>query len=239
MWGVVGIEMGIGFMVGAVLAGLQIAMPGEPGTVMAIYWCFTLASRIIQVWLGIGMNLALLKIARGQPVSFDVLFSGGQYLLRSILALIMFVLAFLAIAFVPLVMGGVIIAVLRDQVAILLGVLISGGICWVGLLLYVWARLGQFYWLVIDQDAGAFESMQRAWEISGGRAGTIILVYVSQAVFLIAGILAFCVGVVVAIPFCSLLLVVTYLSLAGRAKPAGGTAQQPVREWFTNWEEEL
>jgi hypothetical protein len=48
-----------------------------------------------------------------------------------------------------------------------------------------------------------------------------------------------CVGLVVAIPFNQMLLVVTYLSLTGPAKPAQGAEHPPVRTWFTDWEEEL
>jgi hypothetical protein len=241
VWAVVGVEVGIGFMLRAVLEGLQIAMPGEQATVMAIYGSLYCVSLIIQAWLGIGMNLGLLKIARGQPVSFDVLFSGGRYLLRSILAWIIMILLFAAFVFVPVFMAGVIAAALRGQAAILFAALISGGILWIGFLIYMCTRLWQFYFLVMDQDAGVFESIQLSWEITRGRAGTIILVYLSQMVFIVAGILAVCVGLVIAIPFSNLLLVVAYLSLLGRPQmpDEGATSGPQAREWFTNWEEEL
>ena len=41
---------------------------------------------IVPVWLQIGLNLALLKVVRQQPVALEDLFRGGRYLLTTLLA---------------------------------------------------------------------------------------------------------------------------------------------------------
>jgi hypothetical protein len=239
VWVVVGIQIGLGLLLRALMYGLLIAMPGERALIMAISGSLYLVSLIIQVWLLIGMMLGLLKIARGQPVSFDVLFSGGRYLLKTILALVVMIFLFLALFALLLVAAGVITLVFRNQTSIGVAFFIAADIAWIGSVFYMCARLCQYVFLVMDQDAGVLESIRLSWEITRGRGGTIILVYLSVVVFVIAGILALGVGLVIAIPFCCLLLVVSYLSLIGAAKPDEGTARPPMREWATNWDEEL
>jgi uncharacterized membrane protein len=101
------------------------------------------------------------------------------------------------------------------------------------MLLYLCARIFQFYYLVIDRNAGVLDSIRLSWELTRGRAGTIILVYLLQIALGIAGFLALCVGAIFTLPLSSLLLVVTYLALAGIAKPA---PKLPSEE---NWEADL
>ncbi len=239
VWVVVGIQLGIGFFCRAALSGLLWAMPGQRATIVAVWGSLYFVSLIIQVWLSIGMMMGLLKIARGQRVSFDVLFSGGRYLLKTILALGVMIILSLGLLVLLLVVAGVITLVFRHQMSVGVAFLIAADIGWIVSLVYMCARLGQFYFLVMDQDAGVIESIRLSWEITRGRGGTVILVYLSLGVFIIAGMLALGVGLVIAIPFCCLLLVVTYLSAIGPSKPVEGAPQEPVREWLTNWDEEL
>lgn len=56
-----------------------------------------LAGIIVPVWLQIGMNLSLLKVARGEPTEFVDLFRGGRFLLTTILSTLLVV----AIAMIP------------------------------------------------------------------------------------------------------------------------------------------
>ncbi len=100
------------------------------------------------------------------------------------------------------------------------------------LVFYLAARLMQFYFLVIDRDAGVIESIGLAWQITHGRGGTIIVVYLMQCVLYVGGLLAFCVGLVFTIPLSSLLMVVTYLAAAGPVKA-------PERVPLLRWEEDL
>ena len=56
-----------------------------------------------------------------------------------------------------------------------------------------------FYYLIIDRDAGVIESIQLAWQITRGRAGTSFWLISCSSCF-VAGFLAFCVGLVFAAP---------------------------------------
>ncbi len=239
VWAVVLIDIGMRLMLTVFMSGLEAAMPGEPAGVAAINFAVMLVAAIVQVWMGIGMDLGLLRIARGQQVSFDVLFSGGRYLLRAILGWLMVFLLLIGVALVPWFLVAVLAVAFRDQGAIAIPIMIAGGLGCFVLVLYVLARFSQFYFLVLDRDEGVIEAIQHSWTITRSRAGTIILVYLSRLVFILAGALAFCVGLIVAIPFSSLLLTVTYLAVAGAAKPGEGAEHPPARTWFREWEEDL
>ena len=233
VWGVVGIEMGIGMLFTVLLTALQVTMAGDRIAFNIFYFGLNLLSAVIQIWLGIGMTRGLIKIVRGEPVSFDVVFSGGRYLLTTILASILVVVLFFAAGIIPILAVVATMFALRNQGSLAGGVI---AVACFGLVLflvvYLSARLKTFYYLIIDRDAGVIESIGLAWEISRGRVGTIIVVYLLQFVVILAGVLAVCVGLVFAIPFANLLMVVTYVALLGKPKP-----QEPTP--FLRWEEDL
>ncbi len=45
------------------------------------------------------------------------------------------------------------------------------------MMLYLVARLIQFFYLVIDRDAGVFESIRLSWHLTTNRAATIMVIY--------------------------------------------------------------
>jgi hypothetical protein len=232
-WGVVLINMALGFVLGLLLRSLQVAMAGDERSFMLVNFAVNLVSFIIQAWLTIGMNRGLIKIVRGEPLSFDVLFSGGKYLVTMILASILVGCLLFAAAIVPILVMSITMAALRGNLSAPGGLFVLAGCgLFVVLILYLAARLMQFYFLVIDRDAGVIDSIGFSWQITRGRAGTIILVYLMQLVLILAGILAFCVGLIFTVPLSSLLMVVTYLAAVGPVKP-----QERVP--LLRWEEDL
>jgi hypothetical protein len=222
-----GINMGMGVVLGVLGTAVQ-----SPEVVTAMNFVFQIAATILQYWLTIGMTLGLLKVARRQPVAFDVVFSGGRYLLRVILAGILVGLIFAAV-FLPLVLmvGIGFWAQGTDSPAgwIVLGCAVLIGL---PLTLYLSARLLQFFYFIIDRDAGVTESINLSWQATRNRSGTIILLYFIAFGVNLAGVLACFVGLIFAVPLSSLIAVVTYLALTGKvAKPAAAR--------LTSWEEEL
>jgi uncharacterized membrane protein len=100
------------------------------------------------------------------------------------------------------------------------------------LFLYLSARLLLFYFLVIDRNAGVVESIGLAWQMTRGRVGTIILVYLMQLTLILAGLVSLCVGLIFTLPLRSLLMVVTYLAIVG-------PPTAPERMPLFRWEEDL
>jgi hypothetical protein len=237
-WGVFGINMGLSFLLAGVMSAVQAAAPGDQAALMGANIFVNTVSLLVQTWLGIGMSRGMLRIARGQPVSFEVLFSGGRYLLTTILAWLVVILLLLGAFLVPVALAGVFTTMLRDQPATVLLVFVVCSFALLGLLLYLSARLMQFYFLVIDRDAGVVDSIQRSWRYTRGHAGTIILVYLTEVAVFVAGLLACCVGWIFAIPFNNLLSVVVYLSLFGVEKRGAVAPARAERPTFTTWEDE-
>jgi len=219
-WGVVGINFGFSVAMQMALGSLS-AVVREPAVLLVIYYVVGI---VVQVWLGIGMNRGLLKVARREPVSVDVIFTGGRSLLTTILAGIVVWLIIVGSLLIFSV-GFVALGLLMRHTEALIALFLFMLGCGLGavLLLYLSSRLMQFYYLVIDRDLGVFESIQLSWQLTRGRAGTIILVYMLQICVSLAGFLACCVGVIFAWPLSSLLTVVTYLALSEPAKPADRT----------------
>jgi uncharacterized membrane protein len=110
---------------------------------------------------------------------------------------------------------GVVIAAGRDSpvgpVAIGVGAF-AGAVVSVVLAL----RMSQFYYLIIDRDAGILESLQASAEITRGKAAMLFVIYLLNGAINIAGMLACGVGLIFTLPFGVLLLIVTYLALTGQ-----------------------
>ncbi len=167
---------------------------------------------------------------RRQPASFDIVFSGGPYLLSVILAAIIFGLIIVVTCMPVALIAGIVFWVQGDATVGVAVAVLAGCLALVALL-YLYARLFPFFYLIIDRNAGALDSIRLSWQITEKRAGTIIVLYFLQLAIYIAGILALCVGLIFAIPLMTMIQVVTYLALTGKAKA-------PVRT-LTTWEEEL
>jgi hypothetical protein len=230
-WGGFAINYGVGFLGQTIEDSLVAANPGAVDLVRPLDVAVTL---VISVWVTIGMNMGLLRIARRQPVSFGVIFAGGRRLLSMIVAAAAMTIIVVLVIAVPATMLFGLVSALRRQTSVaLLGFVVAGASLAV-LALYLMARLLQFYFIVIDRRAGPFASLRLSWEWTRGRAGTIVVVYLLQIVLNLAGLLALCVGLIFTMPLSSLLPVVTYLSLAG-------TQEQPQRRnaLAEPWEEDL
>ena len=119
---------------------------------------------------------------------------------------------------VPALIGFGLLAALSGQTA---AVLIAGtGVVAILFfaLFYLSARLLQFLFLIVDQDAGIIESLQRSWALTRGKAGTVMVVYLAQFAVFLGGIVAFCFGAILAWPLGSLLRAVMYLALVGSTR---------------------
>jgi len=240
MWPCIYIFWGYAAVSWALSVGMQIllsslmAIVREPVFFLFLNTIITLVNMVVQVWLGIGMSLGLLKIARREPVSFEVLFTGGQAVVSTIMAAIV-AGGIIGVPLIILASGLIVLFVTgiqhMDSWGALILFVLGCGLTAV-FLFYMMARLMQFYYLVMDRNLGVLDSIQLSWQLTRGRAATIILVYLLQIVVNLAGLLACCVGLIFALPLSSLLNIVTYLALSEPAKAVDKTP--PIV-----WEEEL
>jgi hypothetical protein len=179
---------------------------------------------VVAVWLTIGQNLVFLKIARGKAVTVEDIFRGGRFVLTTIFAWI----AFFAILAVPgvlvyLLAGAFVLTILAGPslagVLVILGGLLAATV----VIVYLMARLGLFYFVVIDQNAGVFASLAITWRLCHRHVATVILVYFLGLAINLAGFLTLVVGLVFTLPLSSLMLAVTYQALTGWGAVFGGS----------------
>jgi hypothetical protein len=222
VWGALGVNFAISIFTRVLLDGLVELTRDE--TVYRLLYILTLfVASVLQIWIAwIGQTIGLLKIARGEPVAFEDVFKGGRFVLTLILATIVFIAVLgvpVAIAVGAITAGLVMMPDLSVVATVLLFVAVSVPVGLVVVLLTV--RLCMYYYMVIDCDAGVFESFHQSWHCTRYQASTMTLVFCLQLAILLAGFLAFCVGLIFAIPLGNLLVPVTYLYLTGTGTPGG------------------
>ena len=139
--------------------------------------------------------------------------AGGRFLLTTLLAGVLFVLTIGAATLLSLIVIPIAVAFLgRGGPGMILAFAVGIAIACV-LVSYLSARLSQFHYMIIDQNAGVIDSLALSWEATRGRVGTLIVVYAFLVLICLAGLLACLVGILFTAPFAYLMLAVTYLSL--------------------------
>jgi hypothetical protein len=179
---------------------------------------------VVLVWLTIGQYMLFLRIARGQVIALEDIFTGSRFLLTTILA----GLAFFGLMAVPLFgldlllrgLGEMIVT--EPSLAGVLGIL-AGCLACVAVIFFLFVRLGFFLYVVIDQNAGVFSALAITWRLCSRHVVTIILVYLLALTINLGGLLLFCVGWVFTVPFCSLMMAVTYQAMTGWGAVFGGS----------------
>ena len=66
--------------------------------------------------------------------------------------------------------------------------------------IYMSMRLQYYIALIIEEDAGAIESLKKSWEITKGHTGFLIRIILVNAGLIIAGTCLFLIGIFIAIP---------------------------------------
>jgi hypothetical protein len=234
-WPSVGMVVAAGLIQAVATIGLSLSLEVVEGIegdrLLSAFLNFVLVAMtmVLQSWINIGLIMVLLKVARGQSVEFGAMFRGGRHVLRVVGA----VMLLLLIGFAYLVLAGVVLSRIpvfgRNE--------FKAALVWfvvMAALAFVMARLGQFFYLIVDRNAGVIEAFRHSWAMTTDRVLTTILLYIAQLLIVFAGYVACVVGLIFAVPFCLLLQVVTYLSLSGCEAEAAGEKPAPLV-----WEPEM
>jgi hypothetical protein len=232
LWGTYGINIGLSLGVNLLIQALVVAAKDRGALAVVaiiVIYCISVA---INYWVLAGLFKAYLKIGRNQPVEFSEVFQGGRYVLTMIFAALVYgiVIAVLVALLVGVSMAG--FSLLGNQSAGGIVFLVIGIVLTAVLALYVSARLGMCFFLIVDRDAGAIDSLQQSWELTRNKAGTVILIIFLAVAVYMGGFLAFCVGVLFTLPLAFMMFTVTYLALAG-------TPSVPQKKADLIWEDEL
>lgn len=171
-------------------------------------------STVIQIWIGIGMALFFLKTARGQQVEFDELFKGWPYFWKIFLGSIMLgLISFGAVAAcaLPLFLIGLVIS---HEVSIVLGY--AGGAVGIAVAVYFGLVFSQFYYLLLDRDIGVIDSFKLSMELMEGNKLTLFGISILSGLIAIVAIIPCFMGLLVAIPYFTLMRAAIYLIVTGQ-----------------------
>jgi len=142
-----------------------------------------IVNNLIGVFFALGLTKALLKVVdRGPgPPEFKDLFAGGPQFLKCLGATLLFYL---------MVIGGLILLIVP------------------GVFLFI--RFGFFMQAMVDQDLGVQASLEHSWKMTAGHEMQVLFLWVLFCLLILVGLLAFCVGVLAALPLGSLAATVAY-----------------------------
>jgi len=172
-----------GFIINVVVSTVSqviIAAAGEDGVWVMIP--LQLGANIISLFIGIGQMLIFLDIARGEPASFNKLLSGGPYMVKVFLTMLVVVLI-VSVGFILLIVPGIILSLMFSQ-------------C---------------YLLCIDRKMGVGESLTTTQQITAGNKWTLFLIWILSIGLLLLSLLPCFLGLIIFAPYFTLLWVVVKL----------------------------
>lgn len=177
-------------------------------------FAFLSAGTVLQVWLTCGQTIALLKIARCEPAAIGDLFQGGPYVWRYLGATLLYALGFLAILAICMAPAGLCYLVLgKEGTLATIAAIVVGAVVAVVPLIYYSVRLYQFPYLIIDREAGVWESIHGSIELTGKDTLELTGLMFIGGVIAASGILACGVGILFTIPLSVLLFACSYVAL--------------------------
>jgi hypothetical protein len=177
-------------LIGAVLQIVAEQVTGDPNAplVILIVIFTNLFTNIVSLWLTLGLLRINLAVARHQPAEIGLLFSGGRYLLRYLLATIMFGFA-LGMGFLLLILPGI----------------------------YVGMTYWSYPYFIIDRDSGVRDSLRLASvHAAGNRLNTLLLGFTSLGLSFL-GFLTCGMGFLVVGPLIMLMFTIGYLMMTGQS----------------------
>jgi GYF domain 2 len=154
---------------------------GVPGLAIAVIVVIALINQGVAMFLNLGLIRIWLNLVSGKQATVGMIFGEGGKLLTAILASILF--------FIAVVLG--------------LVLLIVPGI-------YIALRYGQFMNAIVDKNMGVMDAFSYSSSITTNNPMPLFLFWLLAFLVTIAGFLALCVGVFVAMPIVWLSATVAY-----------------------------
>ncbi len=206
------ITVALEFMLGMLAVGVG---GRDPDMIQAISQILQIASSVVDTWLGAGVSMAMLEIARGRDTEISRLFSGGRYLLRLIGLQVLLGLVALGImavlAGIPALFGYVVAGKHAAMNIGAVGIVIS-----MVPLIYLGFAMFATQLLIIDRDMGIIDSIKQSWQVTQGNKLSLFLLGLVSVGIIILGVLALVVGIIFAIPLVVIIYTVAYLAMTGQ-----------------------
>lgn len=161
----------------------------------------TIIQTVISVFLMLGLTRVGLNIVSGKPFDVGMLFCGGKWLLKGLVAHLLF-MVMLAVGFILLIVPGIIVLL----------------------------RFGMYQSAIVDRNMGIISSLQYSWELTKGNGLNLFVILLFSILIFFAGCIALLVGLLFAFPMMWLMWIVAYrwMQFGGRAVMDDPMTQQPL-----------
>lgn len=210
LWATIGAMLLSSFL-GGLLGGIGRSMldeagdrkPDGPGVLLI------LIGVLVNLYMHCGFLNFLVNLASGRRAEVRDIFRVGNVFPKAILAVILYTLAFFGLGLAGLMLIGVVgqstpaLAVL--MVPMLMVTVFTSGI-----------RLSQFFYLLVDRDVTAAESLKLSWKIMDGRIMQFLALVLTLWLVNLCGLLAMGIGLFITVPLTYVSTAVYYLGVTGQ-----------------------
>ncbi len=183
----------------AVLTVMKVVEPASSGYYLVLA-ASTVVSQCVGAFLQVGLLRVWLDAARGNPLSFGVLFSGGDRFLPMLGATILMLLA-IGLGLVLLIVPGIIVS---------LGFFAAG-------------------FFVVDAEMGPIEALKASWAVTKGQKMNIFGLALAGVGLAIVGMLMCCVGFFATLPIYGVASAIVFVRLTGRGVAQAAPPGEPDR----------
>ena len=163
---------------------------------------------LVNLYMHCGLMNYLVNLASGRRAEVGDIFRAGGVLPKAIFSVLLYGLAVMGLG----VLGFVLIAILAQGAAPLAILFVP---VWIFSVIILGIRLSQFFYLLVDRDVTALESLQLSWKIMEGRIVQFLQFSLVLAILNICGLVTL-VGWVVTGPLTYVATAVYYLGVTGQ-----------------------
>lgn len=210
LWAVVGAMLMSSFL-GGLLGGIGSSMqpegegakPNGPGVLLI------LIGVLVNLYMHCGFLNFLVNLASGRRALVSDVFRVGNVFPKAILAVILYSLVFFGMGIAGLVLVGV-VAQGAPALAVVMVPLLTITVFTYGI------RLSQFFYLLVDRDVSAAESLKLSWKIMEGRIVQFMTLIMALWLVNLCGLLAMGVGLFITVPLTYVSTAVYYLGVTGQ-----------------------
>ncbi len=183
-WKIIILALFVFILVSGLLSSLEHFLSGENGI---FNFLLSLVSYLVSVWLGMGFIKFNLNVVDGKKPCVKDLFTGVQSFKHLLKYFVITLLAGI------LIMFGYILLIIP-------GLILTFGLYFIGFVAY-------------ENKHGIRESISYAWKLTKGYKWDLFLFALLSMLISLAGLIAFGVGLLVAIPVCALATAIFYRKL--------------------------
>lgn len=222
------ILIAINFAVGAIMAALDqaLGLPGafssllrdlqsrmSPGSAVTFQdnqasLLNLIVTNLVSTFMSLGAIRIGLNIVDSREFSIGQLLGGSPYFLRAILAALLWSVGIMTIAGIGVLPLAFLHPLMPQPAFIALcvgvGALLAAG------LIYLSLRFGYHTVAIVDRNLGVIDAFRYSSQVTTGNRLRILILLILGAFIMLAGILAFCIGIFFAYPMATLSWIVAY-----------------------------